>query len=226
VSMPPAGDPALAAESVWYGYARRCIPCACPLCRCPAAGGDWYSFVYVHEEAEVVYFDVPKCASTTIRFELFDNDNAFSLRNPRHSLEQYLTFTFVRNPWDRLVSTWQMFTTDPRRVRQLQSMTDEDLSAFEAFVDFARDVPNHHWQRQVLFLPERVDVVGRLETFDDDFARVLDRLGLPPRTAPRRRAGPPRRPYRTYYTPALAAAVGRTYADDVDAFGYRFDDGT
>lgn len=212
-----------AASSVYYAYARERIPCACPLCRCPAREGAWYSFVYVREDLGVVYFDVPKCASTTIRFELFANDNDFSLRNPERSLDAYLTFTFVRNPWDRLVSTWQMFTTDPRRVRQLRSMTDQDLSSFDDFVRFARDVPNHHWQPQVLFLPERVDFIGRLESFDDDFARLCVQLGIPPRRVERRRAGAPRPSYPSYYSRALADLVGDMYGDDVETFGYAFD---
>lgn len=211
------------ARSIYYAYARDRVPCACPLCRCPARDGDWYSFVYVREDIDAVYFDVPKCASTTIRFELFGNDNDFSLRNPERSLDEYLTFTFVRNPWDRLVSTWQMFTTDPRRVRQLRSMTEDDLSCFEDFVRFAREVPNHHWQPQTLFLPERLDIVGRLERFDDDYASLRARLGLPPQVAPRYRAGAPRPPYATHYSRALADEVGRMYADDVEAFGYTFE---
>ena len=204
-----------------YKYARKRIPCACPRCSCPARAAGRYSFVYVSEPLRLIYYDVPKCASTTIRNVLFQNDNALSLADPRNERSSYFSFTFVRNPWSRMVSNWKMFTTQSARIRQLKSMTDEDLSRFDDFVDFAIRVPNHHWQPQVLFLPEPVDFVGRVENFEADFCRVLERHGLENPVTESLNVTD-HKPYSAYYTDGLVDKVADFYAEDIRTFGYEF----
>jgi len=111
-----------------------------------------YRFVWVSEEHRTMYWSLPKCGSSTIRAAMFDRDRRLSLLNPQQSLDSYFKFTFVRNLWDRMVSNWKMFTRVPFRIRQIESMTDRDVSEFPDFVDFAWLQPNHHWQPQALFL--------------------------------------------------------------------------
>ncbi len=104
----------------YYKYAQRQIPCACPLCKCPSRNTMNYSFVYICEKRDIIYYDVPKCASSTIREELFHNDHGFSLRNPRKGLDKYYKFTFVRNPWDRMVSLYGLFRRPTEQRHQLR----------------------------------------------------------------------------------------------------------
>lgn len=169
-----------------------------------------------------IYYDVPKCASSTIRQTLFGGDNRYSLRNPKHKLSEYFKFTFIRNPWDRMVSNWLMFHQQSFRVRQLRSMTDEDLTEFGRFVEFARRHPNHHWMPQSLFLPGPLDFVGRLEEFDEAFDYVCDRIGVDGARAETVNATARKGDYREAYTPELIDVVKRFYREDVDRFGYAF----
>ena len=211
--------------SAYYRHAQRTIRCESRLCHCPARGVGSHSFVFVDERRRFIYFAVPKCGSTTILHDLFAGRHTLPSRDPERDLGDYFKFTFVRNPWDRMVSNWEMFTNDPAARAQLRSMTDRDLqelSTFEAFVDFADRVKNHHWQPQAIFLPEQLDFVGRLESFDTDFAHACASIGKPLSVAPRRRARATTSPYWTHYTPELAATVARMYPTDIDAFGYEF----
>lgn len=170
-----------------------------------------------------MYFNVPKCASSTIRKDIFTEGDSQSLRNPIHSLEKYFRFAFVRNPWDRLVSNWRMFTTFPGRIRQIRSMTDEDLSRFEDFVEFSARRSNHHWQPQVLFVPEELDFVGRVERFKEDIGRIRAATGLSLQVDPmRKRNSTSHKPYWLYYTEALVNRVGDLYEADISRFGYDF----
>jgi hypothetical protein len=207
----------------YYKYAQEHIRCECPACFCPYQRTLKYSFVYIDEKEKLMYFDVPKCASSSIREAFFHDNHSLSMKNPEQPLEQYFKFTFVRNPWDRMVSNWKMFTTQPFRVKQLKSMTDKDLTNFSDFVDFAAHTKNHHWQPQVLYLPEDLDFVGRLETFDEDFNRLLDAIGKKNIQAEHLNQTV-KKSYREYYTPSLVDFVAEMYLEDISRFGYRFEE--
>ena len=51
----------------YYVYAQRHIQCQCPTCKCPSQEALAYSFVYIDEAQRLMYFAIPKCASSTIR---------------------------------------------------------------------------------------------------------------------------------------------------------------
>jgi len=205
----------------YYKYAHENVKCQCPLCNCPNRNMMFYSFVYVDEEKGLIYYDIPKCASKTIRSELFNNDHDLSLTDPKNPLDRYVKFSFVRNPWDRMVSNWKMFTTVPWRIEQLRSMTTEDVSRFEEFVHFANRVRNHHWQPQSLFLPDELDFLGHLETFDEDYARLSEMIGAPPSQLEKSNTTK-KGLYWEYYTPSALEVVSEMYAEDVRRFGYTF----
>jgi hypothetical protein len=214
-----------ASASVYYQYAQRNIRCDSALCHCPARGVGSRCFVFVSEERRFIFFAVPKCGTTTILHELFGGRHTSPPSDPEQDLGEYLKFTFVRNPWDRMVSNWKMFTTEPPARAQLRSTTDRDLAElerFETFVSFTNEANNHHWQPQTLFLPEKVDFVGRLESFDRDFERLCSLIGRDDTIARRRRASGSASPYWEHYTPELVDTVARTYSADVEAFGYEF----
>ena len=157
-----------------------------------------------------------------------------------------LRFAFVRNPYARLVSAWaDKFQNKPLvpgdsfvelylRHRPcidpaLPQGADHTLS-FAQFVAFAVGSANHrinaHWQAQddLLNMPGmKLDFVGKVETFDKDFTRVLDHVGADHRL---RQAihvfynASAHGPWPDYYTDALAANVYRAYERDFDRFGY------
>ena len=209
-------------NSTYYKYAQKNISCNCPLCKCPSQNGLMYSFDYIHEKSNLMYYDTPKCASTSIRTALFNGDNSFSMTNPEKKLIDYYKFTFVRNPWDRMVSNWKMFTTQPMRIKQLKSMTNQNLANFEDFIHFSKHKKNHHWQPQTLFLPENLDFVGRVENFDNDFEKLLNNIGETPQN-PLHKNKTQRKNYREYYTKSTIKLVAELYKEDIKTFGYCFD---
>lgn len=211
-------------KPTYYRYASQKIICHCPGCGCPYRKVKDYSFVYVHEVKSFIYFDVPKCASSTIRHFIFSGDNSYSLKDPKREISEYLKFTFVRNPWDRMVSNWKMFTT--KRIKQLRSMTDLDLSKFEDFADFAISHYNHHWLPQSLYLPEKLDFIGRLETFDEDFKQLLKLISWDFKEENikriKKRGSTKHLPYWEYYSPKLVEKIGEYYKADIEKFNYEF----
>lgn len=204
-----------------YKYAERHIPCVCPGCKCPAGSHCRYSFVYIDESHRLMYYDVPKSASTTIRKAFFGNELSASMTNPKYDLEKYFKFTFVRNPWGRMVSNWKMFTTQPSRIAQLKTMTREDLSRFEDFVYFAIKNSNHHWQPQAIYTPKNINFIGKIESFDVDMERMLTLISKSPKEMGKHNSTQQIR-YQDCYTPSLADVVAEFYLDDIERFDYQF----
>lgn len=139
--------------------------------------------------------------------------------------ERLLTFTLVRNPWDRLVSfhAWARAQTfDHPLVRAARS---SDLAAFlddpvvgESF----RAAPYGSYLRR----PdgsEKPSLFLRLEHLDADAAPLEARLGF--RLTPLARANVSDRPrdWRPLYSDRAAERLARICAEDIARFGYRFD---
>jgi hypothetical protein len=215
-------------DSRYLRYARKYIPCHCTLCRCPANAAD-YSFSYVCEQRRFIYYDIPKCASSTVRHKLFGDPYLLphkeSLVEPVKPLSEYFKFSIIRNPWSRMVSNWRMFTTQPFRIAQLATMTDLDLSSFPDFCAFAVNNPNHHWQPQVYFLPDPLDYLGRMECMDESLKVIgasiagLDTQNLVINAS--RISSDPLH-YRTYYDRSTLDLVTSFYRQDIDRFHYVF----
>lgn len=157
------------------------------------------------------------------------------------ALAEYFSFGFVRNPWSRMVSWWEMTQWFKRRAargrpdatRHLE--TNPFLAAvardYDGFEDFVVRGPEE-WERlrrpQLAYLTSpvgRVDLIGRTESLSADLAAVAERLGLPPGTGvPHRNRTRQRAHWRTYYDDRTRARVAEVFAVDVAEFGYTFDD--
>jgi len=234
-----------------------------------AGGFDPDALIDVLPRYRLIYVCVPKSASTTIKSALSALEHGATvapallhrrrcsgLKSPTHvglanfqrlaSSAGTLRFSFVRNPYARLVSAWadkfqgkplkagDSFIDDYRAHRAaigdaLPDGEDETLS-FPQFVEFASATAdrrvNTHWQLQddLLDMPGiKLDLIGKVETFHDDFTRVLDHAGAADQM--RHAIGiqlnaSRHQPWQDYYTDPLAARVHRAYERDFDRFGY------
>ncbi|HVX99983.1 MAG TPA: sulfotransferase family protein [Pseudorhodoplanes sp.] len=220
----------------------------------------------------VIYVVVPKAASTRIRTLLAKVGGQYSrrlkARGPRKFREpqglrsmtvssfyelatspKTFRFSFVRNPYDRLLSGWaNKFQGKPlimgapgapevddylRRRAQIDSAlpagADKTLS-FPDFVIFAtssattRSDPHLQLQDDILSVPGiELEFVGRMERFNEDCAYVLDRIGATDdiKHEATNRVNPSRHgTLLDYYTSEMAERVYRAYERDFDRFGY------
>jgi hypothetical protein len=112
----------------------------------------------------------------------------------------------------------------------LPDAPDQTLS-FPEFVEFATATVDQridiHWQLQDDFATApglSLNLVGKVESFQTDFARVLDHIGVTNQARARylQQAINPssHEPWQEYYTDALATRVYRAYERDFDKFGY------
>ena len=139
-----------------------------------------------------VWFRVAKVASRTVRHHFtvngveLDVDHAMRIRYPTAAFADYFKFAFVRDPLARFVSAWQdkvvnnnyyrFEAPDLERMQQLEEfagwVSAQDLSAVPG-------TDQHLALQSRLIDMSQVDFVGRLESFDVDFAEVCERVGAP-----------------------------------------------
>jgi len=137
---------------------------------------------------------------------------------------ELFSFSFVRNPWDRMVSTY--CSPDPDMVQHARTagveLTGLDFPEFVRRVDAVEHI---HLLPQHRFVTDRqgrvaVDSLGRFETLAQDFESLRRTLqvdaALPHENASEHIH------FREYHTGETRDAVARRYRQDIDLFDYRF----
>lgn len=184
-----------------------------------------------------IFVHVPKTAGSSVARTLFGVDSRhvpyfeFERANPA-KFRAYFKFAFVRNPWDRLVSSY--FFLQRGGMNEVdRAWAAENLAAHPTFDNFVHEwltdenaMRFPHFRPQAFYLagPDgkvMMDFVGRFEAIGDDFAEVVRRLGretVLPVSNKSEHAH-----YSTYYDDETRRIVGRVYARDAEIFGYRFD---
>jgi hypothetical protein len=148
-------------------------------------------------------------------------------------------FSFVRNPWDRVVSCYRdkIFACDAvgklaliSRFRGLRPrMPFDEFVEWLCSPDGSDGSADRHWISQHLLLAGKagtidLDFVGKLEHFDEDMLRVSQAIPLasPIKLPVLNRSASAGDAYRSYYTETSRKRVRDRYAADIDVFGYVF----
>lgn len=143
------------------------------------------------------------------------------------------SFGFVRNPLDRLVSSYNFLKHNFRNWKGSEVM--DTLDTLDAFVDselFARFGPDQVLRPQVYWLggpdpgaPPMVTSFGRVERIGEDLERILDEIAVPaaerakmPALAVKNKS--PRHDGEVRPSTRVLDVVRDVYADDFRVFGY------
>jgi chondroitin 4-sulfotransferase 11 len=199
-----------------------------------------YKFIFVH---------INKCAGQSIRRALPRGTRGHHTimhyielcRAKGRDPSEYFKFTFVRNPWDKIVSfyhyhkrrKWELFpwteANAPEFNAFIQKIFVEDGGALAYEVFRGRGGESTHRLRLSNSLdwvsgPDGkvlVDFIGRVENLQADFDQACDRIGVR-----RRDLGHVNRsthkPYWEYYNEESRRIVAERFSKDLDYFGYRF----
>jgi len=129
----------------------------------------------------------------------------------------YFKAGFVRNPWDRMVSSFHW-----RWIKE----QDKSPAAFKRYLVAYEKDQQPLWSTLSIDGTLALDFVGRFESLELEFRRMLDQIGirepliLPFAKTETRPADA--RDYRIFYDEESKAAVAKHAARDIAEFGYAF----
>jgi hypothetical protein len=204
--------------------------------------GDRASTVLIPHKGLFVH--IPKCAGVAVSQGLFLERTSqhatildYMLAYNKEEFDSLFKFTFVRNPWDRLVSAY-VFLKQGGINQFDQFWSEKHLSPFDDFDDFVRSwikkrnvEKSLHFKPQVRFLCQPrslrtlVDFVGYFENLSSDFAAIAERLGISASLEKVNITSNKEDDYKSYYTDTTRNIVSEVYRDDIQVFGYDFDKG-
>jgi hypothetical protein len=197
---------------------------------------------------KIFYNRIPKVANTSVVLTLYNvrfNQIPATPRVAKESFsrpstidetqlvafENYYKFTFVRNPFSRVLSAYLgKIALNLKINRKLSRYSDNHIPSFAEFVRYLEEdglYDNAHWapQASLLMIPIRqFDFIGRFESFERDMMHVLTCMGLrDPRQVMVRHSNHPTdasNKLDNYYDSHIRSVIYKIYRDDFDAFHY------
>jgi len=161
----------------------------------------------ISQKHQFTYFEIPKTGCSTIKktLQTIENEGIETPKELVHdksssplkgfldldlkqkTLEKLFSFTIVRNPYDRILSTYlDKIVTNlwekKRRVGSLGFKFEEDIS----FLNFLKAIEKQdpldmdiHWKPQSYLLPKDLSIfnyIGKFETFENDWNIILNKI--------------------------------------------------
>ena len=189
------------------------------------------TYYYDNDILQFRYYLITKCGTSTMR-EMFNiPQNQLQLRKP--SSTSYFSFTFVRNPWSRLVSTWKDKCFSDTTSVVYKEMYSPYRNSFKDFIFTLSEDPDkfyatwegiidRHVRPYIDLCPlNDIDFIGRFENLQHDFNTVCDKIGIPQKKLPHRNKTKHKH-YTEYYDDETREIVAKKYAKDIEYSGYEF----
>lgn len=197
-----------------------------------------YKFIFIH---------IQKTAGTSITNSLFELPETKHLHHPHSKLntidldnyKDYIKFCFVRNPFDRLVSWYNMILQKGIH-NDWSKYILENSNSFSEFLDLTEvinetnsieliseiEYPKSISHNQIDYITDKSgniqsDFIGRFENINEDFAKISDMIGFKYLSLPYLNSFNHKQ-YRNYYKDSDIEKVYNLYKKDIDYFNYHF----
>jgi len=192
----------------------------------------------------LVFIHVPRTGGTLIEVSLrkiYDDEKFWGFDESGYSKQHYtfdrlkselsepfFSFSIVRNPFDRIVSSFLNYTVKviPDFGYYLAVVRDtvtkklyEDTPFLRLPESEALASDTAHYMPQSIMVGEP-DFIGKFETFDADMERLSEASGIEAfRKIKIRKSNAP---YRDFYTPEGRELMEKIYQEDLERFDYSF----
>ena len=185
-----------------------------------------YKFIFLH---------IPKTAGTSIE-KVFGGCRAKhkTIRKmfrdlSRDQIDSYFRFTFIRNPYDRIVSLYNYLKAEVSEFPEFDRWIEETVCVT---MNERRNMNNarrhfatyHEWLGDKSMMD--TFFIGRFENLQRDFDRVCDIIQHDKVTLPHelKYKCSNKRHYSTYYTDHTRDLITTKYQQDLDTFNYSYDE--
>lgn len=176
---------------------------------------------------QIIFIHIPKTGGTTIQ-------HALDIRGCNH-IDRYkytddsnkYFFTFVRNPWDRLVSAYTYLKSDTcnngdkKHGAQLPNTFDGFVT--QLLLNKTTWLKKLHFRPMMHFICDinSINFIGRFETLQQDFNNMCDSIGIQ-RSVLLHKNESDHNHYTTYYNDKTRDIVSNLYEQDIKNFNYNF----
>lgn len=194
---------------------------------------------YIRGRTDVIFIHITKTAGTSVARTL----NCCTVKEtgqPKHrtalqiineigqkKYDNAFKCTFVRNPWDRMLSYYRFKRDVMKNLPYLKTGNFNDWILDPAF-DQQLLTDQYLAVSQVDWLVNTngkvdIDFIGRFENLSADFEKLCQQINVTP-AKPLRKVvvSGPTLNYRDVYTPESKAVVDKLYQRDIEYFGYTF----
>ena len=151
--------------------------------------------------------------------------------NEEYNLDSYFKFSFVRNPFEKLVSEFFFTMTNINQIQKF-NLKNQDFPTFVESLYHNQIVNLNYWKvigKHRHFIPQneficdgeiKVDFVGRFESLKKDTKILLDKYKIQNVLPHINKTN--HENYKKYYTNSTKELVSKMYKDDLDLFDYDF----
>jgi chondroitin 4-sulfotransferase 11 len=130
-----------------------------------------------------------------------------------HKWEKYFKFTFVRNPYDKLVSQYHY---NRAKFRLTDLSFYEYIKHYNEGGQIAKYPVNNHE-----YIDLDLDYIGKFENLQQDMNYIFDRCRLPRLKIPHLNSSKHEH-YTSYYNDETRSIVTKLFEKDLELFGYEF----
>ncbi|MFY4765366.1 sulfotransferase family 2 domain-containing protein [Campylobacter sp. GB48] len=196
-----------------------------------------------HDKYKCIFIHVPKVAGSSIERVIYQTDRwlvghvkaSDYVKLDRNKFESYFSFSFVRNPYDRVVSAYHYLKNDSPDPCDIEwgKLNIRDLE-FEEFVLKLQDeefkqkiLTKNHFSFQYEYLCDEnmnvlVDFIGRFEQLNSDFKKILNILNRKDSLIHVNKSKHCN--YKDYYNCETYKIIREIYKNDFEIFDYDLED--
>lgn len=143
----------------------------------------------------------------------------------RKQWKTYFKFTFVRNPWDRVVSAWSRTVArrypwwNPHSINDDKYFLDTVKPNFNKFIKEEKFWILIHFKPQMGWIDKDLDFIGRYENLEKDLNEILKMNNIYC-TLSGNRYSSFRRSYKEYFTTGTKEKIQKVYDEEIQKFEY------
>jgi len=200
----------------------------------------------ISHEYKFYFIGIPKTGCTSVRAALSNflykerrknqNQKFKHFTNLEYKkiekLNNYFSFAFVRNPFDRMVSQYRFSGKRWfKKYEELSNYKPTFINYVKYLVGEGRPFSRHRspllnvgydkdWS-MMQFIEGGVNFIGKFENLQQDFNVICDKIGIPQQKLPHLNKTNHKH-YTKYYNDETRQIVAEKYKKDIEYFGYKF----